>query len=304
VIENVTTNNVRTVGILAHDINYGHFDNLSCKTTSGNCFEFGLASGPWGGPREDRDTVIGSLTAENCLGVARNRVGNSLAAVMINLTIHSITATNCAAGIKIQDTSNNVRVDSAFSYGGVNGTNNSGFKVQGDLAGNGILLQPQGVYLGYVYSEGQYGAGLYIVDAINTTVDSYVGKHNGTGGKVADVYVSGTNTKINNILSEDAVIHGVEVGGHVGGVASNYQLGSVMVWNAGIYGMVISKGVGVTDSLTVSSSPPHPLPVRGLNVFPGVQGSVLHFQLHGASEEALNNSDAERLLLNRERNSS
>jgi hypothetical protein len=62
-IENVTTNNVRTVGILAHDINYGHFDNLSCKTTSGNCFEFGLASGPWGGPREDRDTVIGSLTA-------------------------------------------------------------------------------------------------------------------------------------------------------------------------------------------------------------------------------------------------
>jgi hypothetical protein len=223
------------------------------------------------------------------LGVSSGRVGNSLVATLINTAIHRITATNCAAGIKIQNTSNNVTVDQAYSYGGVNCTNNSGFKVEGYTDGN---LSPQAVYVDYVYSEDQVGAGLYIQDATNTTVNVYEGNNNGTGTQYPDVWVSGTNTTINNVSSQNAG----RVGMTVRSDASNYTLGNVYIENAGqvqgaglTVGMGIDGGVGTTNSIQVTSNQT-PATQYGLNILAGAQGSVQTLQMSGATYNLDNRS--------------
>jgi hypothetical protein len=194
-IQNVATNNALLAGIIIDNINQSSFDQLTCNTSYGDCFEFGAAAGPPGSSFANwtvRNSTIGSVSAQNCLGISEPdiRPGNSFVGTLINVHIASITATNCAAGIKIQNTSSGVAVNNAYSYGGVNGTNNSGFKVQGTPAadnGFGVNLMPQNVSVGYVESDNQVGAGLFIQDAANTTVATYLGDNNGTGGTYPDV---------------------------------------------------------------------------------------------------------------------
>jgi hypothetical protein len=88
-IKNVTTDNVRTVGIILVSINSSHFDKLSCAKTYGDCYEFGQTGNSSAGPFQFSNSVIGSMTAKNCVGGSRGRVGNSMAAVMINSTINT-----------------------------------------------------------------------------------------------------------------------------------------------------------------------------------------------------------------------
>jgi hypothetical protein len=117
----------------------------------------------------------------------------------------------------------------------------TGIKIQGDISDEGTNLVPQNVYLGYVESNNQVGTGLYIQDAVNTTVNSYVGNNNGTDGTYPDVWVSGQNTTINNVSSTNAGTVGLDVRPDV----NIYALGSVSILNAGQLQSGLTVGMDV-----------------------------------------------------------
>ena len=274
--------NLRVVGIKVKDayiyagrfqnVYNSFFDKLTCKGSSGTCWNFGHSS-VRGVPFDLRDSIIGDVSAEGGEGrFTRFAAGSPFVGAFKRVKINSITSRNCAAGVKIQGGSEDVTIDSVVTHGGANSTDNSGMKIQGDSAQTPEQA-PKRITVNSVVSEGHGGAGLYIQDAMDVHVLSYTGRNNsGRGKQIAsypDVWLHGTNITIDDIKSSGAGSNGITI--RQGAV--NYKLGDVHVLNPGAVpgsrshaiGVSISGGNGTIGNILVEDDRDPPILTRGVN---------------------------------------
>jgi hypothetical protein len=103
--------------------------------------------------------------------------GGPFTVAITDSTIGRVSAENFGAGIKLQGDTTNVNVDSIIALGGAqtSGTKSRAVRFQGD-GPNGL----RNISVGNILSEGFEVGGLYIFNCDNITIDSYIGRNNGS----------------------------------------------------------------------------------------------------------------------------
>ena len=172
-VHNLTATNVRNYAGRFLKCDYGTFTDLLCTDSDGDGWSFGTgANSQW-----VRYSYIDNVRAKSCLGTYGSLVGNPVIMTLRHCNVGSVYGEHCAAGLKIQDDSQDVNIDQVVVIGQTNGSVNSGFKVQG----NGAGLQPERIKVGSVNANNCYGNGLFINDALSVEIEQYHGVTNGTG---------------------------------------------------------------------------------------------------------------------------
>ena len=165
-IENVKFTNVREYALRITGIRNSRFVNLSSTDSDGSGFSFGVDSTGWSDfDYGVNDSLFDYIVARNSLGGFTGARGNGFIFHGQRCRIGHVSAYNNAFGIKIQDRSKDIQVDSVIARGTAQ---DHGFKVQG-LSGTGRV---QGITIGKVQTTGNYHAGVYLQYAQNVTVGS------------------------------------------------------------------------------------------------------------------------------------
>jgi hypothetical protein len=150
----------------------GYFTNLWATDSDGDGWNFGNST------YKNVECFIDNIYAEACTAsYGGGFQGNGFILTGTNVNVGKVTTKSCAGGLKVQDDSSDINVNSLIFIGPTNGTANSGVKVQG----NGAGLQPKRIKIGSVNVTNAYGNGLFISDVISAEVSQYHGYLNGTG---------------------------------------------------------------------------------------------------------------------------
>lgn len=153
----------------------GSYTNLNCLGSDGDGWSFGIDGG-WSA--QITDAFIDNIYAENCLGTFGSLQGNSAIFTVQRCQVGKVRASNCAAGIKIQDSSSDSFFDSLIFTGPTNGSVNSGVKIQGN---SGAGIYPTRIRINSINSRNCFGNGLYINAVDSLEIGQYHGFENGAG---------------------------------------------------------------------------------------------------------------------------
>jgi hypothetical protein len=165
-IENVKFTNVRQYALRISGIRNGRFVNLSSTDSDGSGFAFGLDSTGWSDfDYGVNDSFFDYIVARYSLGGFTGARGNGFILHGQRCRIGHVSAYNNAFGIKIQDRSKNIQIDSVIARGTAG---DHGFKVQG-ISSSGRI---QGITIGKVQTTGNFHAGVYLQYAQEITVGS------------------------------------------------------------------------------------------------------------------------------------
>jgi hypothetical protein len=174
-IDNITAINNREYAGRFLKNTGGSYTNLSCLDSYGDGWSFGIDGG-WSA--HITDAFIDNIYAENCLGTFGSLEGNPVIFTVQRCQVGKVRGSNCAAGIKIQDSSSDSFFDSLTFTGPTNGSTNSGVKIQGN-AGAGIY--PTRIRVNSINSRNCFGNGLFVNDVNSVEIAQYQGYQNGAG---------------------------------------------------------------------------------------------------------------------------
>jgi len=153
----------------------GYYTDLWCTGSDADGWSFGIDGGFSGHIVE---AFIDNIYAENCTQVyGGGYQGNPAIFTTKRCVVGKVIGKNSSGGIKIQDSSADSSFASLNFIGQVNGTVNSGVKVQG--AGTG--LQPTRIKIAMINVSNAYGNGLRVTDSLSVEIAEYHGLSNGTG---------------------------------------------------------------------------------------------------------------------------
>ncbi len=209
-----------------------------------------------------------NATAKNCSGVTSRAAGNSFVGAFKRVNIDSITVRNSKGGIKIQDGTEDLTINTVVAAGGAYSTNNSGFKVQGSDIDP--AKYPKRVTVKSVVVENSGGSGLYLQNARDTHILSYIGRGNSTVGSYSAIWIHGVNVTVDSIKSYNAQTTAITLrGGSV-----NFKLGDVYILNPGVHdgpqgyewGINIGDAQGAIGDVIVEDDKAVPTLRRGINV--------------------------------------
>lgn len=184
----------------------GRYDRLVCTGCDADGWSFGT-NGTAGELREF-DCHVGSVHAEACTqAYGSGYQGNPVIVTAVRSMFGRISGKDCAGGLKLQDSCEDVTVGQAVFKGMTNGSVNSGLKIQGN---SGAGLYPKAVIVGQVVCTNTYGNGLRITSVESCAIGSYFGRSNGggataTGSDKYDVYVDTTSGTGSKTVQIDAV---------------------------------------------------------------------------------------------------
>ena len=177
-IENVKFTNVREYALRITGVSHGRFVNLYSTDSDGSGFAFGVDSTGWSDfDYGMTDSFFDYIVAEKSLGGFTGAVGNGFILFGQRCHIGHVTAYDNAFGVKIQDRSKNIQVDSVIAH---NTARDHGFKVQG----NSSAGRAQWITVGKVQTAGNYHAGVYLQYAQDVTV----GTIDSDGDGISTVY--------------------------------------------------------------------------------------------------------------------
>ncbi len=255
------------------NVSQGYFDNLTCETSEGKGWAFGLSTAS----QEIRNSHFGRIFGSDVSGGASGNDGNPFIADLYNCTIDSITASNCSAAIKIQGSSADVAIGNVVTLRSL--TQNSGLKIQGNL---GDSLFPLRISVANVISHVCEGQGLYIQDTEDVNIGSYSGFSNAMDGAVPDVWLAGYRTSVGIINSRLANQQGVLIRSD----ATDIQIGSINVSNTSGHAVVVSTGAsGNIHSIIARDDRGTPQMTRGLTLSAADANVVIsHFTSSGATD--------------------
>jgi hypothetical protein len=211
-------------------------------TTYGDGFSFGIQASS----QEVTDSFIDQIYAEDVRGTYGTLQGNPMILTVKYCQIGHLEGNNCHGGLKIQDSTTDSAFTSLTFRGGALANANSGVKVQGN---SGAGLYPTGVRIGRVVSESCYAEGLYVIDARDVSIDSYLGDGNAknAAGTLRDVFLDTTlRLRIGHIDSRNACAAAVGIGVVINAV-DDAQIGTIHVLNV--------KGVAVQDQHSNAHGP-------------------------------------------------
>ena len=221
VMRNITVQNTKHLVSTLTNIANSYFDNLTAKNVVGNSWQFGL---PTVG-QDVRDSYIGSIFSYDITPESEPMVpGNGFIGNLVRCTVGTIFCRNVGSGVKIQQGSHNITINTV-DIRLTNNTNlNSGFKIQG-TSGENVY----NVVVGTVKASEQRGCGLYVEYAKDVRISQYFGENNAITGEYPDFWLSGVNTSVDNVWSKNSGGTGVLVRAD----ATRYQLGNVTVIESG-----------------------------------------------------------------------
>lgn len=223
-VENVTVSSAREYAGRFLACSRGTFSDLRCFDSYGDGWSFGVDGGYAGQVTYSR---IDKVYAENCLGTYPGLEGNPAIFTVQHCTVGAVVAKDCAAGIKIQDSSLSSSFGQLVFDGANNGTSNSGIKVQGN---SGAGVYPRGISIDSAVASNCYGEGLYVMDCFDIAIGRYVGRDNGRVSSSRDVRIDGDRVSIGSILSY-APTAGAGYAVVVTG-AGRYSIGEIKAHNA------------------------------------------------------------------------
>jgi hypothetical protein len=174
-IDNITAINNREYAGRFLKNTGGSYTNLSCLDSYGDGWSFGIDGG-WSA--QVTDAFIDNIYGENCLGTFGSLEGNSAIFTVQRCQVGKVRASNCAAGIKIQDSSSDSFFDSLTFTGPTNGSTNSGVKVQGNV---GAGIYPTRIRINSINSRNCFGNGLFVNAVDSLEIGQYHGFENGAG---------------------------------------------------------------------------------------------------------------------------
>jgi hypothetical protein len=174
-IDNITAINNREYAGRFLKNTGGSYTNLSCLGSDGDAWSFGIDGG-WSA--QVTDAFIDNIYAENCLGTFGSSQGNPAIFTVQRCQVGKVRGSNCAAGIKIQDSSADSFFDSLTFTGPTNGSTNSGVKVQGNV---GAGIYPTRIRINSINSRNCFGNGLFVNAVDSLEIGQYHGFENGAG---------------------------------------------------------------------------------------------------------------------------
>lgn len=265
-----------------------YFDRLAIDTVQGQGWTFGDPRATGTGHNQVYDSTFGNLRGSNItLLNTVSQPGNPFNFVLTRCTIDSIYAYNCSAGIKLQQPSTDVTINSVvMDTCGESTALNSGFKIQGDATYPAGTDRPTRIKVGQVVAINQANIGLYLFHTRDCSIDSYAGSNNVLLHTAnSDVLLAGgINDYIGHIDSQLSNGGGIRLNNDNASLGPvGYRLPSVRVQNcgqnasgsiksgiradspssSGTFGHVVciddqgshtmSRGIDVTDSTSVGS---------------------------------------------------
>ncbi len=241
----------------------GKFVNLMGTNSRGDGWSFGIAS------LEVSHSQLDNITATDVKGnfdlgkgELHKRQGNPIIGAITDSKIGKLVALQSNAGIKIQDTSRDLVIDSIYFEASKEHSPNCGLKIQGDISKEG--LYPVRIAVNKVvvkncapYGTSPAGAGLYLHGFKNVTINSYEGFNNGgywiennePMGYPAVWIDNGQGLKINSLRSENC--QGSCVSIRLG--ASDYWIGKIEIINpieSTAQGINVQGGPGRIEQVT------------------------------------------------------
>lgn len=243
---NLKAKNVRQYAGRFLNCTRGHFDHLDCDDSDGDGWSFGTS-----GSAEFRlfECFIDNIYAKDCNGTYGGTiVGNGCIFTVVDCKVGKVYNKNCAAGLKIQNSSEDSQFALLEFVGGVLSTTNSGVKVQGDLA---ATLYPKRITIDSAVTRDATGYGLYIQYVDFVQIGKYTGYSNGVASAgIEDVRIepnAGGIVQIDDIvLDSPADTPGISVAG----TGHHIQLGNIFVKNPFARCMQISS---VSSYCTIDS---------------------------------------------------
>jgi hypothetical protein len=218
----------------------GVFTDLDCDTGVGQGWTFGDPRATGVGANQVYDSTFGDLRASNItLLNTVSQPGNPYNLVLTRCTIGSIRASNCSAGIKIQQPSTDVVIGLVqMDTCGEATALNSGFKLQGDATYPAGTDRPTRIRVGQVIATNQANVGLYLWHTQDCSVDSYAGYNNCLLHTASsDVILGGgINDHISALSTRNSGGAGVRISNDNGGATAGptgYRLPNVRVTNPG-----------------------------------------------------------------------
>lgn len=258
------------------------FDGLDADGFQGSPWSLGS---PIGNGNEIHDSRFGALRARNVTGLdGESHVGNSFVLVLDRCSVRSIEAQRCAAGVKVQWPSRNVTIERVHVAECGDAAQNSGLKLQGDVQGGPVTR----IAVGEVVAQRQTGTGLFMEHSVDCTVTTYRGLHNDAAGSRADVWIGGTNDRIESLHSDRSGGPGVMVRPY----ATGYELANVLVKDPGqsrqapaSAALTIYGGSGKLGDVRCKGTETPPTMGRGVDVNgPSAVGSVGTLKVTGQSD--------------------
>ena len=258
-VEDIVVTDARDFAGRFLSISDGLFRRLSVSRSDGDGWSFGTTPG-----NEVSRSTIDQIYAESCRATVGDHQGNGAIFTVLRSHIGRVETRDCSGGIKIQNTSADSRFEELIFSGPLNGTLNSGVKVQG--AGPG--LRPTRIHIEKVVSVDAYDAGLFVYDAEDISIGSYSGLRSGARSG-SDVHLKGplagspTGVHIGRITSEGSRAYGVLLSGHL-----VYHIGSVHVSHCASRALQISTtgSLGNIDSIEAIDTRIAPLLTEALAV--------------------------------------
>lgn len=260
------------------------FDDLEADGFVGEPWLLGAATGV---DNHIYDSAFGRLAARGVRSHPNDYYfpGNSFVFVLSRCTIDSITAIDCAAGIKIQSPTEDVRIRAVSTVRCGDAGSNSGLKLQGDTQS-----PVKRVTVDEVRATGQTGSGLYLEGSLDCTVGSFKGVGNSTNGAYPDVWVGGTRDRISTLISDQCGGTGVVIRPN----AHGYALGEVRVTNPNVApiptataAIAVFGGSGALGHVTCEETEDPADMLVGVDVnSPTAVGTIDSLSVRGAADTA------------------
>ena len=210
-----------------------HFDNITAKNIVGNAWQFGLPTLN----QEVRDSYIGKIFSFDVTPESEPIFpGSPFIGNLIRCTVDLIFARNVGSGAKIQQGSKDITISTVDIKTTNSSGLNSGFKIQGTST-----EKVENVIVDLVKAMEQKGTGLFVENARNVRVNSYIGYGNAITGEYPDIWLAGDNVGIGQATSINSGGTGVLVRAD----AQNYYIGEANVNECGV--AVNSSAVFLSD---------------------------------------------------------
>ena len=266
-----------------YDCTRSVFDDLDANWFVGQPWTIGSPLGA----NQVYDSRFGRLRASNVARINDTfQPGNSFDLVLTRCRIHSIKATRCAAGIKVQWPGADIRIGHVETEWCGDRSGNSGLKLQGDEVSGPVSR----VEVGRVVARNQAGIGLFLEYCRDCSVHSYSGFGNNRNGTAADVWIGGVNDYVGSLSSEGSGGIGVIVRPY----ATGYRVRNARIRNPGRVAAAVDKvgvavfgGSGVFERVSCIDSRRVAAMSRGVDVnAPSAVGRIGRLTVSGQRKEA------------------
>lgn len=201
VINNIKHTNVREYALRVTGITNGSFTQLHCTDSDGSGYAFGISTA---GHRMT-SCFFDKIMVESCAGGFAGAVGNGFVFCGDYCRIGSIEGKDNKFGLKIQDTSSYINIDSIVSRGT---TGDYGVKVLGTDSSN----RANNINVGNVITSGNYYSGYYQENAEDINVAKIISNNDATNNDTPGVWIGeGKHTNIDSVIVNDANNVGITI---------------------------------------------------------------------------------------------